>query len=131
MDNLSAHKIVSTATKNQQILLNWQGYILESTDTIFSTQHLHNRPATEWSHFFNSLFPVIKLLSLNSPEIYLPRIVSVTNFTSGIYDCSFMRVEYCDNKDIIVWTIFDYTEHKEDLQLAQQRLNEIRIRDIY
>ena len=117
----------STAT-HQQILMDWRGYILESTDTIFPTLHLKHYPATEWSYFLNSLFPVIQLLELSSPEIFLPRISSITNSIHGIFDCSFMRVEWGDNDRIIVWNIMDYSDALPKIQEAQQRLNEIRMR---
>jgi hypothetical protein len=115
-------------TTHQQILMDWQGYILESTDTVFSTLQLKHRPATEWSHFLESFFPVLQSLELSSPEIFLPRIGSVTNFLEGIYDCSFMRVEWGDNDRIIVWNIIDYTFDLPRIQQAQQRFNEMRIR---
>lgn len=113
---------------HQQILMDWQGYVLESTDTVFSTRLLKHRPATEWSHFFESLFPVIQSLELSSSEIFLPRINSITNFLEGIYDCSFMRVEWGDNDKIIVWNIIDYTADLPRIQKAQQRFNEMYIR---
>ena len=113
---------------HQQILMDWRGYILESTDTIFSTLHLKDYPATELSNFLSSLFPVIQLLELSSPEIFLPRISSITNSIDGIFDCSFMRVEWGDNDRIIVWNIIDYSDALPKVQAAQQRLNEIRMR---
>ena len=108
--------------------MDWHGYILESTDTIFSTLHLKHYPAAEWSDFINSLFAVIQLLELSSPEIFLPRISSITNTLDGIFDCSFMRVEWGDNDRIIVWNIIDYSDSLYKIQEAQQRLNEIRMR---
>lgn len=131
MDNLAATKIAPSSIINQQILLDWQGYIIESTDTIFNTHQLHHRPAEEWSHFFNSMIPILHLLDLNSPEISLPRITSVTNFLNGIYDCSFMRVEWGDNQNVLVWNIFDYSDQLPKIQFAQQKFNEIRLRNIY
>jgi hypothetical protein len=117
--NISAH---------QQILLDWQGYVLESTDTIFSTHLLKHRPSGEWSHFLESMFPVIQTLELNSPEIFLPRVSSITNFIEGIFDCTIMRVEWGDNNRVIVWNIIDYTQDLPAIQSAQQKFNEIQMR---
>ena len=128
MSNTQAKSEKKSTSTHQQILMDWRGYILESTDTIFSTLHLKHYPATGWSHFLNSLFPVIQLLELSSPEIFLPRISSITNSMDGIFDCSFMRVEWGDNDRIIVWNIIDYTDSLPKIQEAQQRLNEIRMR---
>jgi hypothetical protein len=116
---------------HQQILMDWQGFILESTDTIFSTLQLHHQPAIDWSYFLNSIHPSLQLLQLDSPEVFFPRIGSVTNFLNGIYDCSFMRVEWGDNDEIIVWNIFDYSHDLKNIQQIQQRFNEIRMREIY
>jgi hypothetical protein len=116
---------------HQQILMDWQGFILESTDTIFSTLQLHHTPAIDWSYFLQSIHPSLQLLELNSPEVFFPRIGSITNFLNGIYDCSFMRVEWGDNDKIIVWNIFDYSHDLNTIQQMQQRFNEIRMREIY
>jgi hypothetical protein len=131
MNNIAPIKITPTTKVNQQILLDWQGYVIESTDTIFSTQLLHHRPAEEWSHFFESICPVLQTLKLDSTELVLPRITSVTNFTEGIFDCSFMRVEWSDNSHVLVWNIFDYSEQLPKIQAAQQKFNEIQLRNIY
>ena len=128
MSNTQTKSKKKSTSTHQQILMDWRGYILESTDTIFSTLHLKHYPATEWSDFLNSLFPVIQLLELSSLEIYFPRISSITNSVEGIFDCSFMRVEWGDNNKIIVWNILDYSDSLPKIQAAQQRLNEIRMR---
>ena len=126
-------QIATTAVSgvHQQILMDWQGFILESTDSIFSTLRLHHTPAQEWSNFLESIFPALQLLKLDSPEVFFPRIGSVTNFLDGIFDCSFMRVEWGDNDRIIVWNIIDYSKELNKIQKMQQKLNDIRMRDIY
>lgn len=127
--NNSAAVAVHIATKintiNQQLILDWQGYILESTDTIFDTSQLHHRPIEEWSHFFNSMMPMLHTLQLDSPEIVMPRIISVTNFLEGFYDCSFMRAEWGDNKHVLVWNIVDNSEKMSKFQAVQQQNNEM------
>jgi hypothetical protein len=131
MNNIATIKIAPSTKVNQQILLDWQGYVIESTDTIFSTRQLHHRPAEEWSHFFDSIFPVLQTLELDSPELVLPRITSITNFVEGIFDCSFMRVEWSDNRHILVWNIFDYSDQIPKIRATQQKFNEIQLRNIY
>jgi hypothetical protein len=123
--------VKSKQQTHQQILMDWQGFILESTDTIFSTLQLHHQPAIDWSYFLQSIHPSLQQLELDSPEVFFPRIGSITNFLNGIYDCSFMRVEWGDNDRIIVWNIFDYSHDLKHIQQIQQRFNEIRMREIY
>jgi hypothetical protein len=131
MSNSSAARMASRATVNQQLILDWQGYILESTDTIFDTRKLHHRPVEEWSYFFGSMIPILHTLELDSAEIILPRIMSVTNFLDGYYDCSFMRAEWGDNDHVLVWNIFDYSDQLLKIQAIQQRNNEILLNKNY
>jgi hypothetical protein len=132
MSNLAAARMASKATTvNQQLILDWQGYILESTDTIFDTHQLHHRPVEEWSHFFGSMMPMLHTLRLDSPEIVFPRIVSITNFLEGYYYCSFMRAEWGDNDHVLVWNILDYSEQSSKIQAIQQANNEILLKKIY
>jgi hypothetical protein len=131
MSNLAAAQMASKSTTvNQQLILDWQGYILESTDTIFDTRQLHYRPVEEWSHFFGSMMPVLHALKLDSPEIVFPRIVSITNFLEGYYYCSFMRAEWGDNDHVLVWNILDYSEQSSEIQAIQQLNNEILLKKI-
>jgi hypothetical protein len=116
---------------SQQLLLDWQGYILESTDTIFDTRQLHHRPIEEWSNFFKSMMPTLHTLSLDSPEIIMPRIISVTNFLDGFYDCSFLRAEWGDNNHVLVWNIIDNSEKMKKIQAFQQQNNEMLIKKTY
>jgi hypothetical protein len=115
---------------SQQILLDWQGYILESDDTLFNTSVLKHRPISEWSNFVESVFPYLHKLNLDSGEIYFPRITSVTNSLEGLFDCSFMRVEWGENTHVLVWNIYDNKSQFELIFALQQRLNEILLRDL-
>ena len=123
-----AEQIKKTGATHQQILMDWQGFILESTDTLFSTFPHRHRPVAEWSAFFESLLPALKLLRLDSAEVFLPHVNSVTNFLDGLYDCSFMRVEWGENQYIIVWNILDKTADLAQIHQAQQRFNEMQLR---
>ena len=126
----TARMVTRATTTNQQLILDWQGYILESTDTIFDTSQLHHRPIEEWSDFFGSMLPILHTLTLDSPAIVLPRIMSVTNFLEGFFDCSFMRAEWGDNKHVLVWNIVDNSEKMLKIQAVQQENNEIYIKKI-
>jgi hypothetical protein len=126
-----ARMIAKTTTINQQLILDWQGYILESTDTIFDTRQLHHRPIEEWSYFFGSMMPVLHTLRLDSPEIVLPRITSITNFLEGFFECSFMRAEWGDNKHVLVWNIIDNSEKMSKFQAVQQQNNEMLIKNTH
>jgi hypothetical protein len=116
------------AAAHQQILMDARGFIIESTDTIFSTFPQRHRPAMEWSTFLESIFPHLVSLNLHSEELYFPRIQSITNNIFGLYDCSFMCVEWLDIQNIIVWNIIDNSADIQKIQQTQQAFNEIRLR---
>lgn len=109
----------------QQILLDKNGYIIESNDTIFSTTSLRHRPIAEWSTFLSSFFDQVKNMRLDSPEIVVNRVETITDFMSEkLFDCSFMRVEWDDSDAVFVWSIFDYpTDWLKSLRLQQQIFN--------
>jgi hypothetical protein len=103
----------------QQILIDMQGFILDSSDTIFAVER--NRPVTEWSHFLASILPSLKNLRLDSPELHFPRIDSICESLTGLYDCSFIFVEWEDGKFVLVWNIFDLSKSANQLERRQQK----------
>ncbi len=115
------------AKKTQQILLDSKGYILESSDTIFSTDQLRHQPATEWSVFLSSIYEQILKMRLDSREIRFPYIETIADFLQGeLFDCSFVRVELGDNDQIFVWSIFDYPKNALTfMQEQQQKRNKL------
>ena len=113
------------AKAHQQILMDWQGYIIESNDAIFSVDA--HQPATSWSNFLESVFPILQKMTLGSAEIHFPRVNSVTNYLDGLFECTFMRVEWSDNDHVLVWNIFDHSDEYTQIQAIQQRANETRL----
>jgi hypothetical protein len=107
-------------TTCQQILMDMQGTIIDSTDTIFAVER--HRPVTEWSHFLASILPTLKNLRLDSPEIHFPRIETLSESLSGLYDCSFISAEWEDGKLVLVWNIFDLSKSANLLERRQQKL---------
>ena len=105
----------------QQILIDTQGFILDSSDTIFTVER--NRPVTEWSVFLASILPSLTSLKHDSSEIHFPRIDSITNTLSGLYDCSFILAEWEEGKWVLVWNIFDFSKSANGMQKRQQKLN--------
>ncbi len=98
-----------------------QGYILDSSDTIFAVER--HRPVTEWSLFLASILPSLRALKLDSPEIHFPRIDSISDSISGLYDCSFIFIEWEEGKSVLVWNIFDFTKSATRMRHQQQKAN--------
>jgi hypothetical protein len=100
-----------------------RGYILGSTDTIFSTAQISGMSIFEWSDFLESMFDSIKSLKPSDPEIYFQRIETIVNFAVGIYDCTFLKATY-ENQEAIIWNIFDYSHQYFHIFQHQQAHNE-------
>ena len=115
-------------TPVQQILMDADGYILESGDNIFSTAPYKNQSALEWSSFVESIFEVLLLLKPCSPEIYFVKVETIDSHTTGIFDCSFLSVEWEENRPAILWTIYERSEEYLSLRVRQQQLNEAQLR---
>ena len=105
----------------QQILIDMQGFIIDSSDTIFAVER--HRPVTEWSLFLASILPSLKALKLDSPEVHFPRIDTISESMSGLYDCSFIFAEWGDGKLVLVWNIFDFTKSAVRIRNRQQKAN--------
>ena len=114
---------------HQQILIDANGFILESTDTLFSTFPQRHRPVTEWSPFIESIFPVLLELDLDTPEIFIPRVEFESKGVTSFYDCSFLCIEWNGMQPTIVWNIFENVEDMGKLQEEQQSKNDSRLRD--
>ena len=111
----------------QQILIDMQGFILDSSDTIFTVER--NRPAMEWSLFLASILPSLSTLQRDSAEIHFPRIDSITNTLTGLYDCSFIFAEWEEGKWVLVWNIFDFSKSANRMQKRQQKANNAALKN--
>lgn len=118
---MTVNQYITRPSAYQQILIDMQGYILDSSDTIFAVER--HRPVTEWSLFLASILPSLRALKLDSPEIHFPRIDSISDSISGLYDCSFIFIEWEEGKSVLVWNIFDFTKSATRMRHQQQKAN--------
>jgi hypothetical protein len=118
---MTVNQYIMRPTAYQQILIDMQGFILDSSDTIFAVER--HRPVTEWSLFLASIMPSLTTLKLDSPEIHFPRIDSISDSISGLYDCSFIFAEWEDGKLVLVWNIFDFSKSASRMANRQQKVN--------
>lgn len=110
----------------QVILLNDEGYIVESCDTIFSTKNLRQQAIYEHIPFLESIFDSLKQLQPEASPIHFSKVEVPAKFLPGYYDFSFSRA-YLEDVKGILWCIFDYTKLYIDLMKYQQRKNELEI----
>ncbi len=110
----------------QLILLNDDGYIIASCDSIFSTQELRDRPIFYYFPLLESIFDSITKLKPHSPALRFSKVEPTFPELSGFFDYTFIRTDI--DRDLpIMWTINDYTHLYNDYQRTQQQLNELEL----
>ena len=123
MLNFAALQYFPKATVCQQLLLDEFGYIIESDDRIFTSFPYKEKSVREWMPFLDSIYPVLKSLTLHDHEIRFEKVFPDTNPLKGYYDFAFLKVEM-DNRIITVWSLFDVTEICIAKAIRQQQINE-------
>lgn len=112
--------------EKQLILLDKNGFILASCDSIFSTNDLRNEPIFNHFPLVESIFPKVISLRLNEPQLRISKIELTYEGLNGFYDFTFMRTDV-DSRNPILWTILDYTPLYEDYHRSQQERQELAI----
>lgn len=126
MQHLEQYKVKHLSKFSQLILLDDEANIVSSCDSIFPTEQHKNKPVTEWFPFLESIFSSLLELKTDTPEIRFARVETPLDTLAGNYDFTFTRVEL-DGQELILWSIFDYTDLYEYFKEFQQRRNELEI----
>jgi len=126
MERLEQYKAEHLSKFSQLILLDDHAKIVSSCDSIFPTTQYQEQAVTEWFPFMESIFPSLLDLKPNFPEIRFSRVETPLESLSGNYDFTFTRV-ILEGKQLILWSIFDYTDLYEYFKEFQQRRNELEI----
>jgi len=109
---------------NQLIFLDKDSYVIKSCETIFNTDVMNGMSTKEWYPFIESIFEEVWNLDdqirFTKVETHLPEL-------NGTYDFSFSKV-VIDDKEAMLWSIYDYTILYKDLKSFQQSRNELEIR---
>ncbi|HHH50526.1 MAG TPA: hypothetical protein ENK52_06075, partial [Saprospiraceae bacterium] len=123
---LEEFKIKKIKKFSQLILLDECGYVTDSCDTIFATHQLRSQPIFEWFPIIESIFDELLQLNLNESELRFAKVEEPSSFLAGFYDFNFSKV-FFQNKEQILWSIYDFTNLYKDFLQYQQKLNEIQI----
>lgn len=111
---------------NQLVLLDYEGHIVHSCDTIFSTKPLKNSVVSQAVPFIESIFQELVKLNPKEPEIRFSRVEVPAKFLPGYYDFTFSSIEL-ENQAYILWSIYDFTGIYLDFMKYQQYKNELEI----
>ncbi len=126
MQKIEKYKSQKLSHFNQLIILNDEGNILDSCNSIFEVGPFQDRPFTQYFPFLESIFPNLLELQIDSPELRFTKIEAPIAALPGIYDFTFTRMSI-DGRQVILWSIYDYTNLYEDLRQYQQKRNELEI----
>lgn len=115
--------------KSQTMMLDKEGLLLSSCDTIFSTENLLDKDLREVFPFLESVF--LELLTSLEPgvRVYFPKVETKHVFLSGYYDYSFKLVRIKRDQWGILWDIIDATEQYSVLKKRQQSDHERGLKD--
>lgn len=110
----------------QLILLDEQGYIIASCDSIFSTLEMRDEPVFKDFPLVESIFELAKNMKPNEPKLRFSKIETTFQELNGFYDFTFVRTDI-DHRSPILWTVLDYTRLYEDYHRTQQNRQELAI----
>ncbi|MEL6637665.1 MAG: hypothetical protein AAFW73_07220 [Bacteroidota bacterium] len=116
-------KTPSSPPPIQSILLDQQGHVVESCDTIFTVAQFQGPDLTAHFPLVESIFPQLCELSLDGPTLHFPGVETSLEALPGFYDFTFSRqMRY--QQSLLHWCIRDRTAHYTALQGHQQARNE-------
>ena len=122
MTDIETYKLQYLSKHAQFIVLDINGLLLQSCDSLFPTQNLKQDPVYTWFKLLESIFEAIKTLEPDQ-EIIFPRVEEPADYLSGNYDFTFIRIS---QKEILL-IIYDHTELYNRLRNFQQKCNQVNV----
>jgi len=100
------------------IILNTEGEIIFSDNTLFSEEDIPSNYIFDWSPFVESIFP--QLLKFDKRVYTFEKVKTIHSFLTGIYDYSFYKNDGKNAEDQIIWVITDCSTFYEKMTRRQQ-----------
>lgn len=110
----------------QRLLLNEGGRLIASCDSIFSSGVVLGELILPYFPLVESVFPIIRRLQLNDPEVAFGGVETTFEYLPGIYNFTFVRMN-SENGEFILWIIEDQTKNYKEKISKQQIKNEMAI----
>ncbi|OJJ21172.1 hypothetical protein BKI52_11435 [marine bacterium AO1-C] len=107
----------------QFVLLDNQGIIVESCNTLFNLTFYQGLSAFTFIPFLESIEETLIKLSVADQPLYFPRLDIPFFSHHHIYDFTFQRFQPTDDDSFIAWVIKDNTNHYHYLRQIQQERN--------
>jgi len=111
---------------HQIILLDKEGCVHFSSETLFSTKAYVGTSMLSDNPFLESIFPQLKELTADSPTIRYSKIENPIPLLKGAYDFSFSFV-HVEEGDFIMWSVYDYSDLYKKIKASQQKRNEMEL----
>ena len=108
----------------QLLIIDNNGKLLHSDDTLFKTVTFKDKYVFEISVFVESIFALLK--NIEPKEIYEYEIESDIPFIKGLHTYTFQKSKY-ENQEVIFWKIRDISHSLEEIKVYQQKYNEAEI----
>lgn len=125
---MNALKVIQEKSRSQfcqYLLIDENGMLYESCNTIFDTDPLLSNSFQSWFPFMESVFPELKKLDISN-EIKFSKLHQPSSFLNGIYDFTFSKIKL-KQKTYLVWLVYDKTSLYLKLLSYQQQKNEFEI----
>lgn len=110
----------------QLLLLDEEGVLKASCDSIFSSEGYLNKPVLSYFPLVESVYPIIRKLQLNDPEVEFGAVETAFAKLPGVYDFSFIKMR-ASQGNLILWVIKDHTKRYKEKTFRQQLRNEMMI----
>ncbi len=110
----------------QVMLISKEGLVVESCNSIFDVSKYSNKNIVDWFPFLESTFPTVRSQPKDTPALIFSKVENPSSFLPGYYDFTFSIVEI-DEKEFVLWEIYDFTTLYEDFRHYQQKRNELEI----
>ncbi len=127
MQSLESYKYDRIKKHAQFILIDMKGNLVDSCNSLFETREKETE-VKEWMPLLESIVNQVLLLEMDSPELFLPKIQAPMQELKGFYDFSFSKIEM-DERQFILWIIYDNTKIYKDFFSYQQNRNELVLKN--
>ena len=124
-DKNQADKVASREAV-QQVLLSYEGCIVDSDEQIFQTENLRQCAVFDWLPFFEGWWPLLFADEFRMKETLFQGVQLPLAELPGIYDFHFLAVDY-GQQPTLVWGIVERTPYYMGLRRRQQRKIETRL----
>lgn len=111
---------------HQIILLDREGLVHYSCDSLFEASKYKKESLLEMSPFLESIMPNLRNLNPKSAAVRFSKLENPCEELPGAYDFSFQWVNIHEG-NFILWCIYDYSQLYESIRISQQKRQELEL----